>query len=165
MERTSKQQSEMKIIEAILDLFPTFLSGMKLRIVTNDPPDFISEAPERGKNRGRIGLELTRWLDGIQTGDSVRRDRIRKTILDIVGLAGCSHPSNIRSVVLVPRWDETIAQDHRSRFREEFYRALQHFGQSLRQRRDQHWRELGPTERFDCELREEPWWLSLPVTV
>ena len=57
-------------------------------------------------------------------------------------------------MVLFPRWEETILQDHRSRFREEFYRALHHFGKSLPQRREQYWRALGPTERFDCEVRE-----------
>ena len=85
----------METIEAIVNLFPTFLGGVKFRIVANDPPDFISETRE-GEDRRRIGLELTRWLDGRQTGDSARRDRVRKTILDILRSGGSSHPLNIR---------------------------------------------------------------------
>ncbi|HEY6767427.1 MAG TPA: hypothetical protein VI386_21920 [Candidatus Sulfotelmatobacter sp.] len=127
----------------VSSVFPTFLDGLTFAPARPDPPDFL-EARE-----GKVGLEITSWLDSDQVHAATGRERMREDILGIVEEKKFPHPRNFCYVVITPQWGSRIKKSHYRGVREEFRNAIESIDGAWKSLRDGHWATLGPGERFD----------------
>jgi hypothetical protein len=148
MDRTNQQDQENAVITDIAR-FSTFLGGARFVRPTKDPPDFLAKAGGEV-----IGLELTSWLDSMQTRAAQGRARMSDDLLSILDWQRHPRPTNISSTVIFPTWGTRVRQAHRRPLKDEFYAAVQSFDRVLKSLREKHWRPLRPDERFSYEVHQ-----------
>jgi len=145
MNRRKQQDQENAVVRDIAR-FSTFLGGASFVRPRKDPPDFLA------KGGGEvIGLELTSWLDSMQTRAAQGRARMSGDLLSILDSQCHRCPANISSAVIFPKWGMRIRQAHRQPLKDEFYAAVQSVAQDWKSLREKHWRPLRPDERFSYE--------------
>ena len=147
---TKQQREEQQIVDTISSLFPSYLNGVPLVAATNDPPDFLGSS-ETGQ---QIGLELTSWLDHVQTKDAEGRRRMREELLGILVPEEHPRPMNIASVVITPKWGKVVPKANYQALCDEFHAVIRHFDAALSALKAAHWRPLGKTDRFDYEAHQ-----------
>src|SRR5258708_1962252 len=104
MARKVQSDEEVAILSSVRSRFPAFLDGVTFGAKDTETPDFIGED---ATNR-RVGLELTRWLNGHQTRAAINRERTRDTLLNIIDSGQYPRPKNIRSCVVMPSWQRPV---------------------------------------------------------
>jgi len=150
MRHKDHSEEEIGIMTNIASLFPTFLGGVSFSHSPQDPPDFISTLQD-GK---RVGLELTCWLDKVQTREAKWRGRIRQQLLEIVECQNLPRPKNYSVAVIMPKWGKVISQSHSDGVRSEFHAVAQRIDATWEELRAKHWAPLGPKQKFDYEAHQ-----------
>jgi hypothetical protein len=138
-------EEEQSVLAEVSSSFPQFLSGTRFVPVTSDPPDFVG----KDDNGSIIGLELTSWQNGEQVNAAEGRERMRLDLLKIAKWAEHPRPSNVSSVIIVPRWGKRIRASDVPTFREEFYKMIVDIDSRWSILRSQHWQRLFAEQRFD----------------
>ena len=91
---------EQGVLNDLIDYCPRFLDVPNDDWVSvskgQDPPDLVGS--------GRIGLELTEWLNPNQTTEAMRRLRMRGDLLRLLNEQSLPAPQNYRLVFVRPRW-------------------------------------------------------------
>jgi hypothetical protein len=146
----AKKDAERLTLAAVREAFPSFLAGVSFRPEDTETPDFVGIDSD-GHN---VGLELTTWLNGQQTSDFARRNKIREQILEALGRQVYEPPTNLSSSVIFPNWADYISKNHYEQLREQFRSLTLQMDGELPARRKQHWEVLLPEERFDFEIQQ-----------
>lgn len=145
-----QKYEEQQIVDAVSSSFPSFLNGVRFDAVANDPPDFLGIC-DTGE---RIGLELTTWLDHMQTKRAQGRQRMREDLLRIVAQEKHARPTKVLSTVITPKWGNIVPKATYEPLCGEFYAVVHHFDRALPTLRAAHWRPLSTLDRFDYEAHQ-----------
>jgi hypothetical protein len=149
MSRKNQRAEEDKIVAYISSIFPTFLDGISFVPAGTDPPDFLE------KYGGKIGLELTSWLNRDQVSAARGRECMREDLLRIVEWEKHPRPRNFSFLVIMPRWGKRIREGHYQPLCSEFHASTQDIDNNWKTLRESYLRpevlgrELSREERFD----------------
>jgi hypothetical protein len=143
-----QKAEETAILETVRATFPAFFPDVDFTSGSSETPDFIG----KDKSDRVVGLELTRWLNLNQTASAVKRERIRLAMLKAINCPFHSHPENISSAVIFPRWDIELENRHIQCFSDEFHALVDLISGKWDVLRSSHWRPLLPNQRFDYEV-------------
>lgn len=136
--RLSHEDRESVVIAELEKSFPNF-TGRNLSWVKvpdgEDPPDFISPSEV-----GPIGLELVKWLDGLQMGAAKRRESRREGVQEILSADWASRfkPKHFRAA-FPSVGSEKIPDKDQPRLRDEFFACAEEIDRNWESREDS-WR-------------------------
>ena len=119
-----KRDRERSIFEAFLATLPTFI-GEPLR--TSHQPDDEREFPDivaEAVSGRRVGVELGEWLNEKQMREAKADERLRASILEILGDQEPNTTQHIRFVWLHPRTGVRISPTDAGAFREQVYACI-----------------------------------------
>jgi hypothetical protein len=150
MSARRQQNEERSILDAVTRIAPTVFDGITFIPAEPNPPDFIGEST----TGLRMGLELTSWLNDQQTRESQNHERMRRNLLDLLSDERHPRPGEIPAVIM-PHWNKkTVGRQDVERFIREFHGAVRMIDTAWPTLRKNHWRTLGPEDRFDYEAHE-----------
>jgi hypothetical protein len=147
MGRKDQRGEERRILDYVGARFPAFLNGAVVQAADADPPDFLATCSDGGK----IGLELTSWLNSDQVREGRGRECMRGDLLKAIDEQNHSRPKNFGFAVIMPQWGAKIKKDDYQGLCTEFHSAVQEIDARWKALRRKHWRPLRAEERFDYE--------------
>ena len=117
-----KETNERRVFEAFVEIHPNFADQPIMSWDKGaNPPDILCHA----FSGGRIGVELTEWVNTDQIASAKAEQDLHFPYLGIVRSEGVPPPENIESVTICARRKAPLTVSEQQRFRAELYGCIE----------------------------------------